>query len=388
MFKRLSALTLALLLTALLTLPAAAAPAGGSYCFSSADFLPENSEALRGVFVTEVPGWECIITCGGRRIRAGDALTAAQLTQLTITPRVETDTTVPLSYLPVYDDAAGAPQTLWLALRGSRNQPPAAVDSEAETYKNLELRGTLNCSDPEGEALTVTLKKAPRRGEVTFGDGGSFVYTPKKNKVGTDTFTYVVTDAAGNSSEEATVTIHIRNPKVKGTFADMQGDPQEFEARFLRESGAFSGEMIGGTLCFCPEKPVTGQEFLMMLMHLTGLQADEAAAAEENWFAPWQQSALRAGLPCPDADTGAGFGKDDAAVLVANVLDLSGESAVRVFSDPQASAAAVSMTALEAAGLPCFAGSDMDVLTRREAAVLLCAVNRYCQTHELTFPWN
>lgn len=381
---------LTLLLLCLLCAPfaAAASPCAESYCFSSADFLPESrSDALRGIFLTAVPAaQDCRILCGTRQLRAGDTLTAAQLSALRITPCAEVDTVAALSYLPLYDDAAGAPNTLYLSLKGVRDQPPTAAASEAETYKNLALRGTLSCSDPEGGALSVTLVKAPKRGSVAFGTDGSFVYTPGKNKVGKDSFTYTVTDDAGNTSEEACVTIHILVPRLKETFADMQGDPNEFEARFLRESGVFSGEKIGGTLCFCPEKPVNQEEFLMMLMHLTGLPAQEAASDTSDWFTPWQRGALRAGIVLPVEDSGA-IRKADAAILVADVLSLEDEAAVRVFSDPYASAAAVSMTALENAGLPCLAGTGSETMTRRDAAVLLYAVSRYCGTQAVVFPW-
>ena len=45
------------------------------------------------------------------------------------------------------------------------------------------------------------------------------------------------------------------------------------------------------------------------------------------------------------------------------------------------------MTALENAGLPCFAGTGSETMTRRDAAVLLYAVSRYCGTQAIVFPW-
>lgn len=381
MFKRLCALLAAFLLLAGSFLPVSAEERV-SYCFSG--FLPEDTQGLQGVFVTEVPQWECGIFCGSRQVLAGDVLTEAQLSQLTITPYAENETIAVFSYLPIFDGAPGAVQTLHLSLRGSKNRAPEASDSEVETYKNLEISGKLSCCDPEGETFTITLVKEPRRGSVTFLEDGSFIYTPKKNKVGTDRFTYTATDTAGNVSEEATVTIHIENPRIKGTFADMSGEPQEYEARFLRENGIFSGETIGGTLCFCPEKTVSQQEFLMMLMALTGLETDPSAA--DTWFSPWQQGALRAGLST-EVTTEA-ISKYEAAMLVSDVLGLTEDTAVSVFADPLTSEGAVSIAALEDAGLPCFADSDMETLTRREAALLLYAVAKYREAQTITFPWE
>ena len=125
---------LTLLLLCLLCAPfaAAASPCAESYCFSRADFLPESrSDALRGIFLTAVPAaQDCRILCGMRQLRAGDTLTAAQLSALRITPCAEVDTVAALSYLPLYDDAAGAPNTLYLSLKGVRDQPPTAAASD------------------------------------------------------------------------------------------------------------------------------------------------------------------------------------------------------------------------------------------------------------------
>ena len=69
-----------------------------------------------------------------------------------------------------------------------------AESSSFETYKNLEATGTLKAKDPEGGKLTYTVVQAPKRGEVVLGEDGAFTYTPKKNKVGTDSFSFTVTD--------------------------------------------------------------------------------------------------------------------------------------------------------------------------------------------------
>lgn len=215
-------------------------------------------------------------TAAAGAIRPGDILSAAQLDFLQASILSETDTVAALSYLPVYKGGRlGSEEILYLSLRGTKNQPPVARDSRAETYKNLPVTAALDCEDPEGDILIYTLKMAPGRGQVVFNRDGTYTYTPNREKVGTDRFTYTVEDSAGNVSEEASVEITILKPTVSGVFADMAGDPQEFEARFLREEGLFSGEEIGGVLCFCPDKPVSEEEYLLMLMKLTGLEPDE-----------------------------------------------------------------------------------------------------------------
>ncbi len=66
----------------------------------------------------------------------------------------------------------------------------------------------VNDSDPDGDALTVSLVSGPANGTVTVNANGSFVYTPSPGYFGSDSFTYQSTDPSGLSST-ATVTIAV-----------------------------------------------------------------------------------------------------------------------------------------------------------------------------------
>ncbi|MBQ1281804.1 MAG: cadherin-like domain-containing protein [Oscillospiraceae bacterium] len=344
----------------------------------------EVDDRLRGVFITEVPQWECAIFCGSRRILEGDVLTASQFSSLTAEPYADNETTALLSWLPIYEAGFGEQQTFLISLRGNKNKPPEAEDSRLETYKNLSVSGSLKCEDPEGDALTYTVVIAPKRGDVAIESDGTFTYTPRKNKVGTDRFVYTATDGSGNTSAEATVTVQIQNPRIKGTFADMNGDPNEYEARYLRENGICSGEWIGDTLCFCPERGVSGNEFLVMLMHTAGIEAEEVS--NNDWLTPWKEAALRAGLRTPVSSEC--ITEYEAASLVSSLLDLEEKISVSVFADDSVTAGSVSMCALKEAGLPRFGFGDMRTLTRREAAVLLCGTAEYLEAKSAQFPWE
>ena len=83
---------------------------------------------------------------------------------------------------------------------------------------------------------------------MTIREDGSFLYTPKKNKVGTDSFTYTATDPAGKVSREATVTIQILKPTDNKQYADTTGTTCRFTAEWLRNTGLFVGEQIDGQL--------------------------------------------------------------------------------------------------------------------------------------------
>ena len=171
-----------------------------------------------------------------------------------------------------------------------------------ETYRNLPNEGLLPVSDPEGEALTFTLTRAPRRGEVILRDDGSFLYTPEKNKVGTDSFAFTAADPAGNVSREATVTVRILKPTDEKQYTDTVSSDCRFEAEWLRSTGIFSGETVSGQLCFSPDEPVSRGQYLAMLMQVLQMPVDRSVEetgfvdGSPGWLKPYLAAALRSGI--------------------------------------------------------------------------------------------
>ena len=185
-----------------------------AYCFTVQDFSP-SSDPLTGICVTALPTGSGTLFLGNRLVQPGDILTAGQLEQMTFQPiTTQSDAQATVSYLPIYENRVEPQAQMTLSIRGKEDLAPIARDSTLETYRNLSNDDTLRVSDPEGKALTYSLVRAPRRGDVELRDDGSFTYTPKKNKVGVDSFTFTAADPAGNVSREATVTIQILKPSM------------------------------------------------------------------------------------------------------------------------------------------------------------------------------
>ena len=303
------------------------------YCFSGADFAPDPQ--LQGVCITGLPDIAAgTVLLGTRVVRAGDILTAEQLSQLTFQPlRTETDMEVTVTYLPIYETRVESATTMTISIRGKKDHSPVAEDSALETYKNLANTGNLKAYDPEGDTLTYTVTRGPKRGELAVNGDGSFTYTPKKNKVGTDSFTYTATDSAGNVSREATVVIEILKPSDKTTYTDTLGLECRFAAEWMRNTGLFVGESIGGQSCFHPEKDVTKGEFVTMLVQALDIYVDEDATYTgftnevPTWLRPYLAAAMRAGLTA--GWTGSVFEADqpitgaEAAMMIQNALDLT-----------------------------------------------------------------
>ncbi len=377
---------------------AAEIPYTAVYCFSSADFSADGG--LDGIVVTGVPDADVgAVRCGGRTLRAGDVMPAGSLSSLVLVPACAGDEEAVLTYLPVSDGRIGEEAALTIKIGSGKNEPPTAADASLQTYKNITNSGKLDASDPEGGALTFTVTKEPKRGTVTISEDGTFTYTPKKNKVGKDSFTYTVTDDAGQTSAEATVSIEILKPTNKSVYSDMSGDPDQFEAMWLKEQGVFAGETIAGALCFNPDKTVTRGEFLVMTMRLLGIDADDAEltsgfvdeAQMPDWLKPYVVSAFRSGIVNGvNSDAGlvfrgsASLTKAEAAVIVQNILDLpAAQETVQTDADSLPAWCAASIVALRENGVfDCTNAADP--MTRREVACLLYQVSRLTESnHDL-----
>lgn len=307
-----------------------------TYCFTSEDFA-EDGEELVGICITALPKSNTgTVFLGKRVLQPGDILTAEQVAQMTFAPlRTEQNQTAVVTYLPIYDRRVEKAASMTISIRGKEDKAPVAEDFALETYKNLPNQGKLKAMDPEGEALVYTVTRQPRRGEVTVQADGSFQYTPKKNKVGVDSFTYTATDPAGHVSREATVTVQILKPTDAQQYTDTVGKDCRFAAEWMRNTGLFVGERIGGEDCFYPEKEVSRGDFLAMVMKLLQVSVEEKpvysdlAANAPDWLKPYVAAAVRWGLVAntPFLETGefqadAPITGGEAAVILQNALDL------------------------------------------------------------------
>lgn len=356
-----------------------------TYCFTAQDFS-QAEEPLRGICITGLPDPQTgTVMLRQRVLRQGDILSADALEQMTFLPlRTETDAQAQVTYLPIYENRVETAAVMTIAVRGKEDKKPLAEDSALETYKNLSNEGKLKVSDPEGETLTYSLLRQPRRGQVQLRADGTFIYTPKKNKVGVDSFTYTAADPAGNVSREATVTVQILKPTDSKLYTDTAGRACRFEAEWLRNTGLFEGETVGGKSCFQPERKVSRGEFLAMVVKLLDVPLQEAAnvpADTPQWLRPYLAAALRAGLTAgvPQEDLEAPITGAEAAVLLQNALDLSvEETALETANlEDMPEWAGVSLAVMAQNGLSMEAEA---ALTRAQVAEILYRVNDLAAT--------
>ena len=352
-----------------------------TYCFSMEDFSGE--EPLVGICLTGLPDTDTgTVFLGARVLRTGDILTAEQMAKMTFVPlRTEQDQEAVVTYLPIYENRVAAAISTVISVRGKLDQAPIAEDCAVETYKNLPNQGTLKVSDPEGKILTYSVMRQPKRGSVEVRADGTFLYTPKKNKVGVDSFTFTAADPAGNVSREATVTISILKPGDVAQYTDTVTSSCRFEAEWLKNTGLFVGEQIGSKLCFREEKSVSKGDFLAMMVKTLGIPVDEKATytgyTDEipSWLQPYLAAAMRSGLTAnlPISETGAFHAEQpvtgaEVAVMLQNAMDLSISASAKPVDKEVPDWAASAVMAMNDNGISI---DGTATLTRGQVAVIL-----------------
>ena len=358
-----------------------------TYCFTAQDFS-DAEEPLAGICITDLPdGHTGAVMLGRRVLKCGDILTGEQVAQMTFVPvRTQEDTQAQVCYLPIYENRVEQEHTMSIAVFGKEDKVPTAQDGTLETYKNLPNEGKLSAVDPEGQPLTYTVLRDPKRGTVELKEDGTFTYTPKKNKVGVDSFTYTAADPAGNVSREATVTIQILKPAQAAQYTDTVGENCRFEAEWLRNTGLFEGEKLNGQECFFPEKEVNQGQFLAMLVKLLDIPTQQSAISQideetPRWLQPYLAAAMRSGLTdgLPQSETG-GFDYEsvltgaETAVILQNALDLTVSQQMLELEQTQDAPAwaASSLTVMAENGVQLQAEQT---LTRADAAKVLYQVS-------------
>lgn len=92
------------------------------------------------------------------------------------------------------------------------NDAPAAISASVATNEDTALSGGLTSSDPEGDSVTYILTAIPSHGLITSFNAstGAYIYTPRANYNGPDSFAFKVNDGALDSAS-ATISITVNS---------------------------------------------------------------------------------------------------------------------------------------------------------------------------------
>ena len=393
----------AICLCAVLALSSSAAAADITTSYDAPASLSTAIDSdLYGIVLTEVPaGYKAVLSNGERNLRAGDAVLSSDFEELTLIPMTQAEVTAQMCYIPVYaDGSVGDETTVEVGIFSKKNSPPTADNLSIKTYKNIAVTENFSATDPDGDSVTYEITGAPKRGEAVMHDDGSFTYTPNKNKVGKDSFTYTATDSSGNVSENATVEIEISKPTSKLTYADMESEPAHYAALRLNEAGIFTGEKLGNEYFFKPEALVTRGEFLTAVMCLADTEISEdgisAGFADDDvtptWVKPYITTALQNGIITGVTTTEgelvfrsqAFLTKAEAAVIIDNILGLGDCTQVMAYDDVVPAWAVQATANLQSTGILKNIGiSGMNSsITRADMAMMLSSMMDVMEENE------
>ncbi|WP_293147391.1 Ig-like domain-containing protein [Microcoleus sp. bin48.metabat.b7b8b9.023] len=165
------------------------------------------------------------------------------------------------------------------------NQPPVANSDNYTTLHtkalNVPAPGVLaNDIDPDGDPLTATVESLPNNGKVNFKADGSFSYIANPGFIGTDNFSYSVTDGINppvsvpvkinvtnqqpqaNSDRYNTPhnkTLNIPAPGVLGNDSDPNSDPLTAKLVTLPKNGKVNFN-TDGSFSYTPNPGFVGLE--------------------------------------------------------------------------------------------------------------------------------
>ncbi len=158
-----------------------------------------------------------------------------------------------------------------------------AISLNVETYQGLPTAGTVSAYDPEGDEITYEIVRYAAHGRVTLTDRhtGAYVYTPDKGFVGQDSFDYVVRDRYGNYSTSATVSVRVSARPSAVTYADVEREGDAAAILSISAMGLMNGTRVGSENYFKPKDAISRLEFLVTAMEAAGITAEVAASAPE-----------------------------------------------------------------------------------------------------------
>lgn len=157
------------------------------------------------------------------------------------------------------------------------NYSPIATNGKAIstwTGKDISTFGVLDGYDPDGDNIKFEITSYPKKGliELTNATSGDYKYTPYENVTGVDSFSYRVRDEYGNYSAETTVSIRVKTLKTTLVFSDIDGDRAQNAVLVVGDGLMECEKGEDGKYIFNPEKTVTTEEFLSLVMRAMGAE--------------------------------------------------------------------------------------------------------------------
>jgi hypothetical protein len=124
---------------------------------------------------------------------------------------------------------------------------PTANNGSAATFSGLAVSGTLSATTSySGQTLTFSVVSQPGNGTVSITNAstGAYTYTPGSGFAGSDSFTFKVTDAAGTSSNTATVSVTVNDRAATANNGSVTTNVDQAKNGTVFASTAYTGQTL------------------------------------------------------------------------------------------------------------------------------------------------
>jgi VCBS repeat-containing protein len=158
------------------------------------------------------------------------------------------------------------------------NQAPTAVNDSFSLDEDWVISANVlwTDSDPDRDSMTAILVDGPTNGAVELDADGWFLYTPRQDFFGTDTFTYRVVDSRGATSGVATVTFTVREVN--------DAPVANADAAVTNEDAGVTGNVLGNDADADNTDGISGNEDALSAALVIGPQHGTAVLSADGSF--------------------------------------------------------------------------------------------------------
>ncbi len=221
---------------------------------------------------------------GDKKITAGQTLTRTAASKMRFEPK--TNVTGQADF--TFSDPANAGKygVMSIYILEEINLSPIIKEISFDTEKNISYKGYFEAHDPEGDEISFYVANSPRHGTLQLLDekNGFFMYTPKTDFTGRDTFKIRVKDCYGNRSETVRIIVHINEKMSDTVFSDMTNHWAHTDAAKICDARLISPVSVDGKLHFLPEKTISRGDFLAIAMISAGLEAKVERVSKTSFY--------------------------------------------------------------------------------------------------------
>lgn len=316
--------------------------------FSVKDFsVALGKDDFKYLVITELPAFSTgQLYLGELPVSIGQKITYSSLDDLTFVP----NNNVKESSFSFRADDCEYNKECKLYFLDSINYSPVSNGCDESfftvtTFKNIKVCGRMVIDDPENDDIRYEIVAYPQNGLLKLLDrtSGDYEYTPIKNYIGDDSFSYRAIDKYGNRSAVIKVNVEVKRSKYGRVFTDMVNSAEHYGAILLSDKNIMPTFKTAEGLSFMPEVEVTKGEFILYAMKALDIEPDNdytdvIMADIPNEYRPYVNAANKIGAIYEDIDKFDYSGyitRSEACYILDSLMNIGVMKSEMVFADAE-----------------------------------------------------